>query len=325
MKKNLFYILICIVIIGIGMFIGFNFINKTPSSGLTIPIYNCSTIGYDGNEYSSIYFGIEPDNAISCELKANYKCMYNVCEMSQELSGTEKHKTAKIYDGNAEKTKGGYYIINNKGKRVFGPYYEIKVIPYHYLAKKTPNEKYSYYDVSYKGDKIELIDKNKYDDVYTIVTSSDIGISYVGVIDGKYGFINSKNEFEYDSIKEANYHYDISCAIATKDNKQNLINGSSETLLDEWHEYVQTFKLNNVIYIAYVDQQKLYVGTYNNKVIPGGGIDAGEREFKLEYTGDINYKEYVSLYSDNDTYFYVRTDIDNYTYDPATKQLTKLQ
>ena len=323
MKKTLIIILIYLAIIGLGVFIGYKFINKTPSSGLTIPIYSCTALGYDGSEYTSTYYGAEPENAISCEIKTNYKCMYDVCEVVRELSGDTKYSTAQIFDGN--ETKGGYYIINNKGKRTFGPYYEIKVIPYHYLAKKSPNEKYSYYSVSYKGDKIELIDKNKYDDVYTITIHTDIGLAYVGIVDGKYGLIGSgsKNKFEYDNIQEANYHYDISCAIAVKDGKQNLINSSSETIFDEWHDYVQSFEYNKKIYLVYADKGFVSLGSYDPKIDANGGTSSVEREFHIIGTYDVNYDYYLGFSQDGNTIF-INTDNGRYSLDLYTKLITKL-
>ena len=299
MKKIL--IVFVLIIIGFGIYIYFSFFNKT------IPIYKCNYIGSDGKEYTSTYIGKKMKDS-TCTIKRKYKCKYAVCD-------TEKDgiKTAIIYDGNIIKKQGGYYIINSEGTKLVGPSYEIKVIKDHYLVKESENSKYSLYKES--NNSIILVEQDIFDNAFSIDTDDNGSYTYIGVVNGKYGFIykNDDNKYIYDFIKPANYHnIGFECAILKNGEKQNIaiIQNNFEPIFNEWYDFVQLLYVDDTLYLLYVDQTKLNVGTYN--------IDT--KEFNLVTAFDIKYNNHVFFYNYNNM-INIETDVASYLYNPITNQI----
>lgn len=318
MKKVILGLVCAIVVIAGGYFI----YNKFFAVKATIPIYSCTYTGHDGKEYTSTtYDKIEYG---TCKVVKEYNCKYDKCKYIT----SDSNEYAVIYDSNG--SKGEYVIIDKNAKKILGPVDEIKYVkPYYFLTKSNGSSTYTVYESNYnKG--LELVIENKFNDVYSINTGDQLSYSYIGVVNGKHGIIDQDNinnsKYSYDLMTETNYHdLGFNSLKAYNGEKVNILYSGADgytEAFNEWFDAIETFSINDIVYIAYAKENKIYIGTFDYKKFEQG-VSAVEREFKLTATLNINYTETINFHIYESPKIGITIDGNGYLYDVTTNQLTE--
>ena len=318
MKKVILGLVCAIVVIAGGYFI----YNKFFAVKATIPIYSCTFTGYDGKEYTSTTYDKIEDG--TCKVVKEYNCKYDKCK----YIASDSNNYAVIYDSNG--SKGEYVIIDENAKKILGPVDEIKYVkPYYFLTKSNGSSTYTVYESNYKKG-LELVIENKFNDVYSINTGDQLSYSYIGVVNGKHGIIDQDNinnsKYSYDLMSATNYHgLGFNSLKAYNGEKVNIlysgVDGYTEAF-NEWFDAIETFNINDIVYIAYAKENKIYIGTFDYKKFEQG-VSAVEREFKLTATLNINYTETINFHIYDTTKIGITIDGNGYLYDVTTNQLTE--